>query len=137
MLKTRFIALALMACAASPVMAEMSPQEYEIAKAHMDAKAGNFTHNMMDNVPGDDARRAELLSAVIAYQAVIASGSDSAFPNVAIAAQNHVADLQEWYPIIETTDGVMQMRPFWEQASDMFVSRLRLEEALAAATPTK
>lgn len=133
----RACAVALLTLTAMPALAEIRPAEYALAKDHLDAKAGAFTDSLINNRPDGAARQAELLSALTAYTAVVTSGTYAADSLVADASAAHVSQLEAWRPIIASTDGVMQMRPFWEQASTVLMGRLTLEEAMARATPIK
>lgn len=133
----RACAVALLTLTAMPALAEIRPAEYALAKDHLDAKAGAFTKSVTESQPDSTARQAELLSALTAYTAVITAGTYAADPLIADASAAHVTQLDAWLPIIASTDGVMQMRPFWEQASTVLMGRLTLEEAMANATPIK
>lgn len=131
------VAFILSFCVPFSASADLKESDYKRAAEFMDAKAGSFAKGMTNNIPGDGARKDELLRALGAYQSVVIKGLDDDNEVVVKASEGTIAEVTRWADIIRETNGVMQMRPFWEQASEVLMSRLVLEEALDANVPQK
>lgn len=138
-MKKILLALSLIGASifATSASAELARSDYEKAVEVVDAKAGSFAKGMIDNRPGDEGRRDALLQALGAYQNVLMTGVDAQDDRLSRAAESAIVEATRWADIIKTTDGVMQMRPFWEQASKVLMSRLTIEEAFDLNVPQK
>ncbi len=135
MLKTLSLTTGLLfAVMAVPVMADVTADAYVTSADTVDAKAGAFVTGITEHKTGTEGRKRELLTAIDGYLALMSEGDQTADPTVAEAAARSAESVSAWRVIIADMDeNVLGMRPFWEQASDVFMDRLELEAALGVA----
>lgn len=94
-------------------------------------KASEFANGIIDD-ERDMSHRSDLLNALEDYSVVLNEMTFSSDEDIREAATLNSQDVQEWKSIIVNLNDVMEMKGFYEEASDVLVGNEHIKLMLAS-----